>query len=161
MYFAGNINNWDPFNTKFTFNKAPNGKWFFILPPPPPNKKTFGKVEFKITRGGWETEEVDIEYRRLEDRVFDTDKHDTITIKVVNWIDYAKIGKANDVVLVLDKYPPNTPINSIYLTGTFNDWNEEDPRYRFKRNANGQWARETRRNADAARPVRCVQAGAR
>lgn len=138
LYFAGNINNWDPYNKKFTFNKAPNGKWFFILPPPPPNKKTLGKITFKITRGGWETEEVDADFKRVEDRIFDTDKYDTLTIKVVNWIDYTKIKKANNVVVVLDKYPSNTPLNSIYLTGSFNDWDEEDGRYRFKRNGKGQ-----------------------
>lgn len=138
LYFAGNINNWDPYNKKFTFNKAPNGKWFFILPPPPPNKKTLGRVEFKITRGGWETEEVNANFKRVEDRVFDTDKQDTLYIKVLNWIDYTKIKKANDVVMVLDKYPANTPLNSVYLTGTFNDWDEQDHRYRFKRNDRGQ-----------------------
>ncbi len=138
LYFAGSINNWDPYNKKFTFNKAPNGKWFFILPPPPPNKKTLGKVTFKITRGGWETEEVDADFKRVEDRIFDTEKQDTFTIKVVNWIDYTKIKKVNDVVLVLNNYPPNTPINSVYLTGTFNNWDEQDHKYRFKRNSNGQ-----------------------
>lgn len=139
LYFAGSINDWNPYDKKLRFNKSSNGKyWYLILPPSPPNSKTWGKVDFKITRGGWETEEVDDNFKIIDDRSFYTDKRDTIVVRVQNWIDHARFRKKHNVVIILDKVPANTP-EKIYLTGTFNDWDERDRNFRFKKNENGKW----------------------
>lgn len=56
VYVAGNFNDWNPGDPKAVMTRRADGAWTIRLtmPPVPPGER----MEFRLTRGGWDTAEV-------------------------------------------------------------------------------------------------------
>ncbi|MBC3542291.1 alpha/beta hydrolase [Rufibacter sediminis] len=101
LFLAGNLNNWNPRATNFAFTKAANHRYYLALP------AGSGKLEFKITRGSWETGETLASGAGRENRVYTPGPgKDTLRLEVENWQDnfapVAKVHTAAANVQVLD-----------------------------------------------------------
>jgi hypothetical protein len=131
VYLAGDFNDWNAKNQHYVFRKLPNGKHYIIL-----RLSDSKEHEFKITRGNWDAEEVDLNMNKPNNKkiprgLFD----DTIHLKIQNWADYCASKK---LVVVIQSEPISTPANSnVYLTGDFNNWQAKDEKYKFKDLGNG------------------------
>jgi hypothetical protein len=134
LYFAGNINRWNPGQRNYRFNKSPSGFYYLTL------RDTPSAVQFKITRGNWFTEEADVYGNPPESRNFFYDgATDSVFIKIENWKDLRNFEQ-RQVVIVIEKTPENTPHNArIFIAGNFNNWNPEHPDYILNKNLQGQY----------------------
>lgn len=65
VYIGTNHGNWHPGNPEFKMSPRSDGKWQIILNQP----TNPGRMQFKFTRGSWETVEVDEEGEQIENRV--------------------------------------------------------------------------------------------
>lgn len=82
LYFASNINGWDPNNRDYRFAKMLNGEYIIRIPNTP------DPIEFKITRGGgWHTVETGENDLEISNRTLSFDIQDTIRLRVYNWKD--------------------------------------------------------------------------
>ena len=133
LYFASNINNWNPGSRKWQLTKNDRGQYEITIPRPK------GKIEYKITRGSWKSVEVGRNGKPIANRSFRYQGNNVIRIKVANWEDIAK-NKLNTVTITLTSIPGKTPPNDkIYIAGNFNEWNPGDERYVLKKNRYGQF----------------------
>lgn len=64
IYIGTNHGNWHPGNPKFKMSPRSDGKWQIVLPRPTEP----GRMQFKFTRGSWETVEVDAEGEQISNR---------------------------------------------------------------------------------------------
>jgi len=80
FYIAGNFNNWDPGDEAWKFKGS--GGWPYITIPRQGNM-----LEFKITRGSWETAEVDAKGDELPNRTYRWGDVEYLELKVVRWKD--------------------------------------------------------------------------
>jgi len=81
LYLAGNFNNWDPGWDDWKFNRTTEGYYFIAIP------RQGNMLEFKVTRGSWETVEVDQYGKDIENRIYRWGDVDQIAIEVVKWKD--------------------------------------------------------------------------
>ncbi len=96
IYVAGNFNNWNPSDDKYIM-RSDNGKFSITFTP-----QSIDQIEFKFTRGGWETGEV------LQDGSFQPNHiyryHDNMMIheEVQSWQDVApeKVNLPNTEIIV-------------------------------------------------------------
>lgn len=65
IYIGTNHGNWHPGNPEFLMSPRSDGKWQLIVSKP----EDPGRMQFKFTRGSWETVEVDTEGEQIENRV--------------------------------------------------------------------------------------------
>jgi pullulanase len=65
IYIGTNHGNWHPGNPVFKMSPRSDGKWQLILDQP----TNPGRMQFKFTRGSWETVEVDEDGEQIENRV--------------------------------------------------------------------------------------------
>ncbi len=78
LYAAGTFNEWDPHDLSYRFQLV-NGHYQVKIP-------GIDRFAFKCTRGSWESVEVDIRNRDIQNRVFEPEKsHDTLWISIMNW----------------------------------------------------------------------------
>ncbi|MES2656539.1 MAG: hypothetical protein V4620_13175 [Bacteroidota bacterium] len=123
IYLAGDFNNWNDKDDRFVFKKLSNGKYIYVL-----KLKDNEAHEFKITRGGWHSEEANARLEKLSNRKFECcQDNDTVDLRIVNWLDYSLKRR---VVFIIEQLPPGTT-DAVYLTGDFNNWNEKDERFKF------------------------------
>jgi hypothetical protein len=133
IYMSTSVNGWDPNSRRFLFTEWGNGKFYLTL------EDAWRTFEFKITRGSWRTEETDQLGMIINNRVFQYLGQDTIRISIENWKDIPAIDQKK-VVIVIDSIPAYTPNEQkIYITGTFNNWQAEDPDYIMSHNLKGQY----------------------
>lgn len=91
IYIGTNHGNWHPGNPEFKMSPRSDGKWQIILDQPTQP----GRMQFKFTRGSWETVEVDNKGEQIENRVLpkvDPSKYDDgsrpiFEFSVVKWDD--------------------------------------------------------------------------
>jgi len=133
LYIAGNFNDWNPKSEHYKLSEKENGIYFITLP----SELTY--LEYKITRGSWESVEGDLAGKKLTNRTFTTTgKLDTAFIQILSWEDITPKYTWN--VLVKD-VPENTPEDAkIYVSGNFNSWNANDPDYKLVSLENGNYA---------------------
>jgi len=81
FYIAGNFNNWDPGLEDWKFNRVEMGYYFITVP------RQGNILEFKITRGNWESVEVDSNGEDIENRTYRWGDVDEIELEVVRWKD--------------------------------------------------------------------------
>jgi hypothetical protein len=94
-----------------------------------PRKKK--AIEFKITRGNWNSVEVDKYGFDIPNRVIQPGEADTMYIDIESWNDYPGILD-DDVTLIIDRLPPRTPDGSkFFVTGNFNGWAPGRSRFSF------------------------------
>lgn len=128
MYLAGNFNGFDPNRARFRFEKGLDGKYILNVP------REHYNMEFKVTRGSWKSIEVDKYGSEMPNRNYLYKDFDTLYIPVANWKD-KPLFHHEKTTIVIDQLPSKTPENaSIYIAGTFNDWNPGNNNYIFRMN---------------------------
>ncbi len=81
LYIAGNFNNWDPGSDDWKFNRVEMGYYFISIP------RQGNKLEFKITRGSWDSVEVDKNGKEIENRTYQWGGVEQIELEVEKWKD--------------------------------------------------------------------------
>lgn len=133
LYLVSNLNSWVTNDKNYMFQVNKNGQLYY----PVPRKKLL--LEYKITRGDWNTQEVDRNGYDISNRIVDLQSSDTVYIDIARWKD---MGDPDDdmVTVILSAIPESTPINhKLYIAGTFNGWDPGKLRHRFRRNINGEY----------------------
>ena len=86
LFITGNqpeIGEWNP--AKVPLGETKDGNWIGSFP-----IKENRRLEFKITRGSWDTEAVNINGQILPNYILDVESDTTLTIKIENWKDLVK-----------------------------------------------------------------------
>lgn len=131
LYFASNLNKWDPGDERYQLELNADSTWQIALP------SGFGKIEYKFTRGGWLSVETDICGKDIDNRILPITKDDTIHHRIESWHDQFPL-KCEGLLLILDHIPENTPPDAdIYFVSSMRDWWIYDKNYLMKRNADG------------------------
>jgi hypothetical protein len=133
LYLAGSINGWNSGKRKHRFKINNQGKYYLTL------NDAVRSLEYKITRGDWDNQEVDENGNIIQNRYFEYNGEDTIKIRIANWLDKPAF-RQKEVVIFLESVPKNTPSDRhIYITGTFNNWNPGSPNYILNKNLKGNY----------------------
>ncbi len=133
IYLSSKLNSWSAGDRNYQFQRNRKGQLYFSFPRMKMN------LDYKITRNGWNTVEVDRNGYDIDNRRVNLEFADTIFIDVVRWKDQEDIGD-NTVTLVLDHIPETTPEDAnIYIAGDFNNWNPGGLRYMFKPHEDGKY----------------------
>ncbi|MPW38859.1 phosphonate ABC transporter ATP-binding protein [Thermococcus sp. 101 C5] len=85
IYIAGNFNGWNPGDERYRLKKRADGKWEITLEFPKGRK-----IEFKFTRGSWETVEKGKNGEEIPNRVLVVEKEGEYKFKVYHWRDYVE-----------------------------------------------------------------------
>jgi len=141
LYLVGNFNDWNPKDPQYRLRRGPDGPPFITL------TRQSGVLEFKITRGSWEAEEVDAYGNLIQNRTFAFGKQDTLRLTVNGWKDHRP---ANPVLVTLVvEVPENTPPgDKIFLAANFNDWFPRDPALLLRQLPDGRYTLNLPRKTD-------------
>ncbi|CAA9257208.1 MAG: putative alpha-dextrin endo-1, 6-alpha-glucosidase [uncultured Adhaeribacter sp.] len=108
LFLVGNFNKWQPGLPAYQMHLQTNGSYELILPP------ADQPIEFKVTRGTWETVETAADGSDLPNRVLAGPLPDSVTLQVANWADLVekppKKHTATPQVHVLDAEFPMTEL---------------------------------------------------
>jgi hypothetical protein len=100
LYAAGNFNSWNPADAASQLTSLGDGKYIITLYPAP------GQVEFKFTRGSWNTVEGNIGgLTQPSHKVFYGGQPKTIEVSILSWPDLMGNGGSNVTI------PTNGVIN--------------------------------------------------
>jgi predicted alpha/beta superfamily hydrolase len=103
VYVAGSFNGWNPGADAYRLARQPDGSWSITLP-----AEVRGRVEFKLTRGGWDSVETDSAGGDVANRAFLVPAAGEATYRgaVARWRDPAnpprRVSTASPNVTVLD-----------------------------------------------------------
>ena len=130
IYITGNFNFWDPGDESYLLAQQSDSTYFVTLP------TTFGRIEYKFTRGDWTTVEKDRCGNELDDRFAYSFKNDTLLNVIESWSDLDPLD-CDSVTIVLAYLPENTPEeDEIKIAGNFNAWNPaDDDQFKFKKDS--------------------------
>ncbi len=133
IYLTGSFNNWNPGDYQYRLKPQRNGNFTVSVP------KIGRSIEYKFTRGNWETEEVDLYGRKIQNRVLKFEGENHIKVRIENWLDlYQKNYKP--VRVIVDQLPKNTPPGAdIYLASNINDWDPRAERFKMKIDESGKY----------------------
>ncbi len=81
LYIAGNFNGWDPGSRRWMLKKDNDGTYSIDIP------RSEGTLEFKITRGNWQTVECKASGEEMPNRSYQYKDIDVLKIKVMKWVD--------------------------------------------------------------------------
>lgn len=133
IFIASNLNSWISGDKNYLFQTNRDGQLFFPLP-----RKNLN-LEYKITRGGWHTVEVDKNGYDIDNRNLDLQNADTIYLDIKRWKDMGQPGDG-EITIVLQKLPKSTPDKAkLYISGNFNGWFPGRLRYRFVKDEVGKY----------------------
>ena len=133
LFLACNLNSWNTYDKNYQFQRNKNGQLFY----PVPRKKNL--LEYKITRGDWDSQEVDKNGYDISNRITNLQNSDTVYIDIKRWKDMGRPGD-DDITIILDKIPESTPRRAkIYISGSFNGWNPGRLRHRFHLNSDDKY----------------------
>jgi hypothetical protein len=82
IYLASNVNDWDPGSRYWMFTRGSDGNYFIEVP-----RTSSEVIEYKITRGSWNTVESDYDGKDIDNRVFSGKAGERVMIKVQKWKD--------------------------------------------------------------------------
>ncbi len=104
IYIAGDFTGWNPGDPNFTLSKNVNGKWQITL-----NQSEGTVIQFKYTRGSWETVEKGAQGEELPNRSYTfPSTPDTVYFDILNWADNGGGGggstAADNVHIVDDQF---------------------------------------------------------
>ncbi|WP_175060315.1 alpha/beta hydrolase-fold protein [Thermococcus sp. 2319x1] len=85
IYIAGDFNGWNPGDEDYKLKKRADGKWEITL-----SFQWGRKIEFKFTRGSWETVEKGKNGEEIPNRILVIEKEGTYEFKVYHWRDYVE-----------------------------------------------------------------------
>ncbi len=132
IYITGNMNNWNPGKNRDRLEQNSKGQWMINLP------RGWNDLEFKFTRGSWNSVEVDQYGSGMPNRHYLYQDIDTLYLQVINWYDLPRYN-AENVTIVIHSLPADTPPNdNIFIVGTFNNWDPGDRKYIMKSLSNGK-----------------------
>jgi hypothetical protein len=133
IYLASNMNSWVAGDKNYLFQLNRNGQLFFPLP----RKELL--LEYKITRGEWNTVEVDKNGYDIDNRRLDLQNADTINLDILRWQDMGRPGDG-EITIVVRNLPASTPDKAkLYISGNFNGWFPGRLRYRFIKDDKGNY----------------------
>lgn len=100
IYIAGSMNNWVPDDPDFLLKKNENNKWEIQLEA----QAEGSALEFKFTRGSWETVEKDAGGNDIANRSFIFGNNEIVEVEIASWADIS-IGNstAADNVSIMDE----------------------------------------------------------
>jgi AraC-like DNA-binding protein len=134
LYIAGSFNNWKPGDAEYRLHKNNDSTFSITLP------KNLKSIQYKITRGTWKSVEGDINGKKREDRsliIYD-EQPSTHYVQILSWEDMSLYYSWN---IIVEKIPDNTPFDaSIFVSGSFNDWKENDINYKLNKLEDGTYA---------------------
>jgi len=81
IYLVGSFNNWYPRDRNYVFKKQRNGTFYITL------AEKEGEIEYKLTRGSWESVEGDKKGGKIPNREFNYGDADTVLLSVASWED--------------------------------------------------------------------------
>lgn len=131
IILVSNLNSWNPHDMNYQLKQNSTGQYSISMP-----KRNY-IMEFKFTRGGWQTVETDQYGYDISNRVVDLRSVDTVYLRIAGWKDLPG-ERDREVTIILQKIPAQTPTDEkIYLAGNFNNWNPGREKFRFQKNKDG------------------------
>ena len=85
IYIAGDFNGWNPGDENYKLKRRADGKWEITL-----SFQKGRKIEFKFTRGSWETVEKGRNGEEIPNRVLIIEKSREYEFEVYHWRDYVE-----------------------------------------------------------------------
>lgn len=119
FYLSGGFSDWNPGRLRYKFRQNDRDQYFVNIP------RENQPLEFKITRGSWETTEVGQYGENIPISNFDYGDFDTIYVDVLNWAD-KPFRDIDSLTLIINGLPENTNKDKVYLAPDFNGWNPGD-----------------------------------
>lgn len=133
IYITGTFNGWYPRDPQYRFFRNDEGKYQVVIP------RDEDEIQFKITRGDWSTEEVDILGYKKNNYYYEFGTEDTIFLKIHGWLDRSEI-KHPTYTFLIESLPVGTPEDArIFLAASVNGWNPGSNRFRFRENDEGHY----------------------
>ena len=99
IYIAGNFNGWQPGDVNYRLAEDENGKWWITMAAMAQGTQ----IQFKFTRGSWETVEKGPNGEELNNRLFTFGNGDTVGVKIYNWAQGGGGSTAAENVIVMDE----------------------------------------------------------
>lgn len=93
IYICGNFNNWIPNDKHYILQKQLNGQFRVTVP------RGTGNIEYKFTRGDWMRVETSAGNKLIANRKYRYGNHQTVYIKIENWLDRGGASSINYIVL--------------------------------------------------------------
>lgn len=124
IFMAANINDWDPINGKYQLAKIKNQYYLNVS-----TKEEY--LQFKFTRGSWETVEGDELGHRIDNRLLSIKEiKDTVHFNILGWEDI----KPNVAIhlRIIDQSFGSIHNDSLFVTGNFNGWNPGEETYQLR-----------------------------
>lgn len=119
IYIVGDFNSWNPGDANYKLEKNNEDKWFIVMP----EMSNGSQIQFKFTRGDWNTVEKGANGEEISNRLFTFGNGETQEYDILNWADQGSGGgnsTAADNVSIMaeDFYMPQLDRNRriwIYL----------------------------------------------
>jgi len=97
IFVAGNFNQWNPKDARYSLKKQKDGTYLVVLP----NVKKGETIEYKFTRGSWETEERKEGGEWQANRVTKVSATKIIDCQIANWLDMIENHTVKDTSTVI------------------------------------------------------------
>lgn len=126
IYLAGTFNNWNPRDINYMMEKQNDGSYIYVI------DERITAFEYKFTRGGWHAAEGNNEGHPRDNRsfVYSEGRENIVVNYIPTWVDLAILKKTRLTLLL--EVPENTPHDaSVFLAGSFNQWNPRDLEFKF------------------------------
>ncbi len=99
IYIAGSFNVWQPGDVSYRLTEDTGGKWWITL-----DSQLQGmQIQFKFTRGSWETVEKGPNGEEISNRLFTFGNGDTVGVIIHNWANGGGSSTAAENVVVMDE----------------------------------------------------------
>lgn len=141
LYIVGSFNNWNPGDKDYQLSQQGN-RYLITLPA---GLKSF---QYKFTRGDWSSAEGSPTGKPIPNRIYTRQEAgvDTVYTQIRGWENIPALGR---VTFRLTDIPKNTPHDaSLYVAGSFNDWNPGDPQYKLQLQPDSTYALTIPTNLD-------------
>jgi predicted alpha/beta superfamily hydrolase len=97
IFIAGSFNSWNPGSPQFQLSNEGNGIYSITFSPPP------GLLEYKFTRGNWETVEGTVSGNYIPNRTYNYNgTQQALEVTIAGWEDAGSNHTATDDVQILD-----------------------------------------------------------
>lgn len=128
VYMVGSFNDWQPDDARFIFRQSSKDGYLYVTIP-----GSEREIEYKITRGGWDKEALDMYGNRVINQKFRFGERDTVDISVEGWLDINPGLQARKVTFVVATPLGTPPEDPLFIVGSFNKWKPGDPNYQMKK----------------------------
>ena len=130
FYLGGDANGWQCNNDRYRFTFTKDSLLMLTLP------RNADKLVYKITRGTWESAELNDAGTEQLQRELQFGKQDTVYISIHAWMDLPMEQRFTQTIVVQSQ--PKGIQGPLFLAGSFNNWNPVDGRYQFNKLPDGR-----------------------